>query len=146
MRTSARNRSRLTGSSASARGRNFSATGVPELEVVGAVDLAHAAAAEQADDAVAAGEHGARRETPDRITREDPRGRRLDRGVRSRPLRFRFRGALQGRRAGGGLVQEVLRGGRPVQQRPDVASQIFVAATGALEECLTLSSGRSSAR
>ena len=44
----------------------------PELEVVGAVDLAHAAAAEQPDDAVAAGEHRSRRETSDRITREDP--------------------------------------------------------------------------
>ena len=35
-----------------------------ELEVVGAIDLAHAAAAEQRDDAVAAGEQRAGREPP----------------------------------------------------------------------------------
>ena len=46
-----------------------------ELQVVGAVDLAHAAAAEQADDAVAAGEQGAGREAPVRIARQNPRDR-----------------------------------------------------------------------
>ena len=49
-----------------ARGRNFSATGSTELEVVRAVHLAHAAATEQTDDAVAAGEHRPRCESSDR--------------------------------------------------------------------------------
>ena len=43
-------------------GRNFSATAWPERQIVGAVDLAHAAAAQQAGDAVAAGDDRAGQE------------------------------------------------------------------------------------
>ena len=43
-------------------GRNFSATGLPELQVVGAIHLAHAAAPDERDDAVAVAEDGAGRE------------------------------------------------------------------------------------
>src|SRR5438552_15318802 len=41
-----------------------------ELEVVGAVHLAHPAATEQPDDAISPGDHTARREAPNRIARE----------------------------------------------------------------------------
>ena len=51
--------------------------GLAELQVVGAIDLAHAAAAQQADDAVAAGEHRAGNElrAVERVRRRQPIGR-----------------------------------------------------------------------
>ncbi len=47
-----------------ASGQELERDRLAELQVVGAVDLAHAAAAEQPDDAVALGEHGPGREIP----------------------------------------------------------------------------------
>ena len=69
-----------------------------ELQVVGAIDLAHAAAPEQADDPVALGEHRAGREAAglDRIGRGQPadlRGRRA-----APPRRLRDRGRCDVRR------------------------------------------------
>ena len=51
---------------------------LPEPEIVGAIDLAHAAFAEQADDAIAAVEHRARRKAAvaDRVRRAEPPARR----------------------------------------------------------------------
>ena len=55
-------------------GRNFSATGCPSLQIVGAVDLAHAAFAEASDDAVAVVEERAGREAAvvDRVGARQP--------------------------------------------------------------------------
>ena len=55
--------------------------GLPEAEILGAVDLAHAAAAEQAEDAVALGQQRARR---DPLARWPGAGRRQPAGTRRR--------------------------------------------------------------
>ena len=65
--------------------------GNAEGQVVGAVDFAHAAAAEQANDAVAAGEHLARGEGGGRLT--GPERQRRRRRARHQRLRVRARGA-----------------------------------------------------
>ena len=64
------------GSRSTSRGQELERDRLAELQVVGAVDLAHAAAAEQADDAIAAAEDRARREAPvvDRARRRKPTG------------------------------------------------------------------------
>ena len=66
--------------------------GLTELQIVGAIDLAHAAAAEQADDPVALGEDRAGRETAglDRVGRREPADFRR-RGRAPRRLRHRWR-------------------------------------------------------
>ena len=58
-------------------GQELQGDGLSELQVVGAVDLAHAALAEEPDDAVALAEHGARRERAEveRARREAARRR-----------------------------------------------------------------------
>ncbi len=69
------------GSSATAARQELQRDGLPEREVVGAVDLAHAAAAEEADDAVALGQQGA---GGDRLARRPGPRRRQPAGTRGR--------------------------------------------------------------
>ena len=52
-----------------------------ERQIVGAIDLAHAAAAEQADDAIAAGEHGPRGENGCHFRALIPRAGTLSHGT-----------------------------------------------------------------
>ena len=59
MRTSLKKRSRRSASSCSGLGQELQRDRLPELQVVGAVDLAHAAAPDEADDAVALDEERA---------------------------------------------------------------------------------------
>ena len=59
VRTSAWNRASRSGSRASSARQELQRDRLTERQVVGAVDLAHAAPAEHRDDAVAAGEEGA---------------------------------------------------------------------------------------
>ncbi len=77
--------------------------GLTELQIVRAVDLAHAAAAEQADDPVALGEDRAGREAA-----------RLDRVGRREPADFRRRGRAPSRlrHRRGGEIRRQLRHGR----------------------------------
>src|SRR5262249_53984443 len=46
--------------------QEFQGDGLTELQVIGAIDFAHAATPEETDDPVAVGENGARREATDR--------------------------------------------------------------------------------
>ena len=66
--------------------QEFQRHGLAEAQIVGAVDLAHPAAAEQSDHAVPAVEHGARRESPviDRARRAQPPARRRPRSRAAR--------------------------------------------------------------
>ena len=64
MRTSAKKRVEPRADRGEPRGQELQRDRLAELEVVGAVDLAHAAAAEQADDPVALREHRAGQEVP----------------------------------------------------------------------------------
>ena len=63
-RTSLWNCARRAGSRIEVVGQELQRDGLAELEIVGAVDLAHAAAAERRDDAEAAGEERAGGEAP----------------------------------------------------------------------------------
>ena len=73
--------------------QEFQRDGLAEAQIVGAVDLAHSAAAEQSDHAVPAVEHGARRESPviDRARRAQPAARRRPRSRAARRRRGRRR-------------------------------------------------------
>ncbi len=73
-----RNRSSRSGSCSTVARQELQRDRLAELQVVGAIDLAHAAAAEQADHAVAAGEHDTRKVAPAIAGR----ARRLRRRVR----------------------------------------------------------------
>jgi hypothetical protein len=97
--------------------QEFQGDGLAELQVVGAVDLSHAAATEKADDPIAVGQNGSRREaarvdrvrggqTPDWRGRNPARGRG-DRRRREagRQLRVRGRDPSAGATDGRALLQ-----------------------------------------
>jgi len=76
--------------------QKFQRHGLAEAQIVGAVDLAHPAAAEQSDHAVPAVEHGTRRESPmiDRAGRAQPPARRRPRSRAARGRRRQTRAVI----------------------------------------------------
>ena len=110
--------------------------GLAELQIVGAVDLAHAAAAEQADDPVALGEDRAGRETAglDRVGRREPadfrRGRRAPRRLRHR-RGGEIRRHLRHRRHG-------LAAGRTETRRPGNVGRSRTGSGSSWEDCMCL--------
>ena len=88
--------------------QEFESDGLPELQVFGSIDFAHAAAADQSDDAVAAGEHRAGNELRaiERVRRQKPigsvdgqrrRARCVGAGTAGRAVAARFRNVVSTR-------------------------------------------------